>query len=74
MGFEKFLNFSLLPYWGSKTGKCHFQAVVTRKIYSSWCPAGSVLPHEESVLPQGASLALVGHPSSDGITIKIPMG
>ena len=29
-----------------------------------WCPVGSVLPH--------ASLAFVGHPSSDGITMKIP--
>ena len=32
-----------------------------------WCPAGSVLG-------EGASLALVGHPSSDGITIKMPYG
>ena len=33
-------------------------------------PAGSVLPHGEN----GASLALVGHPSSDGVTIKMPYG
>ena len=30
----------------------------------SWCPAGTFLPH----------LALVGHPSSDGIMIKMPYG
>ena len=30
---------------------------------------GPVLPHGEKV-----PLALVGHPSSDGITIKIPYG
>ena len=35
-----------------------------------WCPAGSVLPHGG----EGASLALVGHPSSDGVTIKMPYG
>ena len=34
-----------------------------------WCPVGSVLPHGD-----GASLALVGHLSSDGITIKISYG
>ena len=33
-----------------------------------WCPVGSVLIHGEV----GASLALIGHLSSDGITIKIP--
>ena len=33
-----------------------------------WCPVGPVLPHE------GASLTLVGHPSSDGVTIKMPYG
>ena len=32
-----------------------------------WCPAGLVLPHGEKV-----PLALVGHPSSDGVTIKMP--
>ena len=32
-----------------------------------WCPLGSVLPQGE-----GASLALVGHPSSDGVTVKMP--
>ena len=32
-----------------------------------WCPAGSVLP----LWGEGASLALVGHPSIDGVTIKI---
>ena len=35
-----------------------------------WCPAGSVLPHGGEC----ASLALVGHPSGDGIMIKIPDG
>ena len=35
-----------------------------------WCPAGSVLPHGEKV----PSLALVGHPSSDGVTIRMPYG
>ena len=29
-----------------------------------WCPVGSVFPHGE----ESASLALVGHPSSDSIT------
>ena len=33
-----------------------------------WCPAGPVLPHGG----EGASLALVGHPSRDGVTIKMP--
>ena len=33
------------------------------------CPGGSVLPQG-----QKASLTLVGHPSSDGVTIKIPYG
>ena len=36
-----------------------------------WCPAGSVFPHRQE---EGASLALVGHSSTDGITIKIPYG
>ena len=36
-----------------------------------WCPARPVLPHGEG---EGASLALVGNPSSDGITIKMPYG
>ena len=36
----------------------------------SWCPAGASL----SSWGEGASLALVGHPSSDGITIKMPYG
>ena len=36
-----------------------------------WCPEGSVLPHGEK---ECASLALLGHPSSDGITIKMPYG
>ena len=35
-----------------------------------WCPAGSVLP----LGGEGASLALVGHPSSDGVTIKMLYG
>ena len=35
-----------------------------------WCPAGTVLPHRE----EGASPTLVGHPSSDGVTIKMPYG
>ena len=35
----------------------------------AWCPGGSVLPQGEK-----ASLTLVGHPSSDGVTIKIPYG
>ena len=34
-----------------------------------WCPVGSVLPWGE-----GACLALVDHPSSDGIMIKMPYG
>ena len=33
-----------------------------------WYPAGSVL----TLWGEGASLALVGHPSSDSVTIKIP--
>ena len=33
-----------------------------------WCPAGLVLSHGKKV----PFLAFVGHPSSDGITIKIP--
>ena len=33
----------------------------------NWCPAGPVLPHGEKM-----PLALVGHPSSDGVIIKIP--
>ena len=33
----------------------------------AWCPGGSVLSQGEK-----ASLTLVGHPSSDGVTIKIP--
>ena len=36
-----------------------------------------VLPHGEKSLTswgEGASLALVGHPSSDGVTIKMPYG
>ena len=36
----------------------------------SWCPAGASL----SSWGEGASLALVGHPSSDGTTIKLPYG
>ena len=32
-----------------------------------WCPAGTFFSH-------GEKLALVGHPSSDGITIKMPYG
>ena len=35
-----------------------------------WCPAGPVLPRGG----EGASLALVGHPSSDGVSIKMPYG
>ena len=35
-----------------------------------WCPAGTVLAQGG----ESASLALVGHPSSDGITIKMPYG
>ena len=35
-----------------------------------WCPVGPVLPHGGEV----ASLALVGHPSSDGVTIKMTYG
>ena len=35
-----------------------------------WSPAGSVV----TSWGEGASLALFGHPSSDGITIKIPYG
>ena len=35
-----------------------------------WCPAGASL----TSWGEGASLALVGHPSSDGITIKMPYG
>ena len=34
-----------------------------------WCPAGTFLPHGG----EGDSLALVGHSSSDGITIKMPI-
>ena len=34
-----------------------------------WCPTGPALPHVEKV-----PLALVGHPSSNGITIKMPYG
>ena len=34
-----------------------------------WRPAGPVLPHGEKV-----PLALVGHPSSDGVTIKMSYG
>ena len=34
-----------------------------------WCPAGPVLRHMEKV-----PLAVVGHPSSDGFTIKMPYG
>ena len=34
-----------------------------------WCPAGPVLPHGEKV-----PLALVGDPSSDGVTMKMPYG
>ena len=34
-----------------------------------WCPVLSVLPHGEKV-----PLALVDHPFSYGITIKIPYG
>ena len=32
-----------------------------------WCPAGLFLPYGE----EGASLALVGHSSSDGVMIKM---
>ena len=35
-----------------------------------WCPAGTFL----SLWGERASLALVDHPSSDGITIKRPYG
>ena len=35
-----------------------------------WCPAGASL----TSWGEGASLALVGHPSSDGVTIKMPYG
>ena len=35
-----------------------------------WCPAGFSL----TLWGEGASLTLVGHPSSDGITIKITYG
>ena len=35
-----------------------------------WYPAGPVF----TSWGEGASLALVGHPSSDGITIKMPYG
>ena len=35
-----------------------------------WCPAGPVL----TSWGEGASLTLVGHPSSDGVTIKMPYG
>ena len=34
-----------------------------------WCPVEPVLPQGEK-----ASTALVGHPSSDGVTVKIPYG
>ena len=33
-----------------------------------WCPAGPVLPHQA----EDASLALVDHPSRDGVTTKMP--
>ena len=37
-----------------------------------WCQAGSLfLPHRWG---EGASLAFVGHPSSDGVTTKMPYG
>ena len=35
-----------------------------------WCPSRVSL----TSWGEGASLALVGHPSSDGVTIKIPYG
>ena len=35
-----------------------------------WCTAGSVLPHGG----KGASLDLVYHPYSDGVTMKITYG
>ena len=39
--------------------------------YLVWCPVGPVLPHGEN---KGVSLALVGRPSSDGVTVKMPYG
>ena len=39
--------------------------------YGVWCPVGPVLPHEEN---EGVSLALVGCPSSDGVTVKMSYG
>ena len=36
-----------------------------------WCPAGPVLPHGEKV---PLYLALVGDPSSDGVTMKMSYG
>ena len=39
-----------------------------------WCPAGSVLPHRENVPLHPWLATLVGHPSCDGVTIKIPYG
>ena len=35
-----------------------------------WYPSGSVLRHGR----EDASLTLVGHPSGDGVTIKVPSG
>ena len=35
-----------------------------------WCPVGPVLPRGGEV----ASLALLSHPSSDGVTIKMTYG
>ena len=35
-----------------------------------WCPTGPVLPHQG----ESASLALIGYPSSAGVTIKILYG
>ena len=35
-----------------------------------WCPVGPVLPHGD----KGASLGLLGQPSSDGVTIKMSYG
>ena len=35
-----------------------------------WCPTGPVLPHQG----ESASLALIGYPSSAGVTIEILYG
>ena len=60
-------------FWLSSFSPLHYKHIVSFPWVIEildWCPVGSVLPHRG----KGASLGLVGHPSSDGVTIKTPYG